>query len=366
MVYHIYWGTAGNAGLYLDEIYQGLKAEGIEQDVFVNYYYPFKYGHKVFFRLTELGHCKIPGKLRNPVRYVELVVALVRIYCSILWNKPQVVNYSLIGVFTPVVWFLKLIKKTTHSKLILTCHDVMPFANTVQTLSKQEQMRMTCFQLADYLLVHNLRSAKELDESFAVHPQRILKHRFPLMDMNKIYAASTSTNKKYDFLFMGHLRKEKGVEVLLEAWSQFHAQHPEARLCIAGNAPFGFDKSRFEGMNITFFLHFLSDEEYYELPSQARFVILPYTSGTNSGVVSTLVTIKGMRIITSDLDMFTSNPLLDSDDMFEAGNSTALCKKMEKVYGTAEEKTDITERILNYRAGFQQEVVAIYTKLLSK
>ena len=364
MIYHIYWGTAGNAGLYMDEIYKCLESAGMKQEAFVNYYYPFNYGHKVFFRFTEMGHCKKLGKLRNPIRLIELIGALTRIYFSILLHKPQIVNYSLIGVFSPVVLFLKLIKKTTKSKLIITCHDVMPFANTIQTVSKQEKMRTECFHLADHLLVHNQNSAQELQKSFGINPEKIVMHPFPIMDMNKIYTSQGYESKKYDFLFMGHLRKEKGIEVLIDAWKQFHPIHPEATLCIAGTSPFGLDTSLYTGLNITFFLHFLSDEEYFTLPHQSNYIILPYTSGTNSGVVSTLITTKGARLITSDLDMFTSNPLLNKENMFETGNSQALAKKMEQVYDTPIQNDNTTERIQNYRTRFNQEVIGVYRNFI--
>ena len=363
MIYHIYWGTAGNAGLYLDEIYQCLKSEGFAQEAFVNYYYPFDYGHKVFFRLTEMGHGKNLGKLRNPVRLIELIGALTRIYIYILWHKPQIINYSLIGVFSPVVLFLKLIKNTTKSRLVITCHDVMPFANTIQTVSKQEKMRTACFQLADILLVHNQNSANELQKSFGISPDRIVMHPFPIMDMNKIYVPKDA-NKKYDFLFMGHLRKEKGIEVLLEAWKLFHPRHPEATMCIAGTSPFGLDETLYEGLNITFMLHFLSDEEYFMLPRQSSYVILPYTSGTNSGVVSTLITSKGTRFITSDIDMFTSNPLLNKENMFESGNSKSLAEKMEQFYGSATLEDDTVERTKAYRTTFNKKVISVYRSFL--
>jgi len=362
MIYHIYWGTAGNAGLYLDEIYQTLKAEGVEQEVFVSHYYPFDYGHKTFFRLTELGHCRRLGKLRNPIRYIELLRALFCIYFSIRRNKPQVVNYSLIGVFKPVILFLKLIKKTTKCKLVLTCHDVMPFANQYQGLSKQERMRKEAFQLADYLLVHNNNSANELKNSFGIASEKILCHRFPIMDLKKIYPKDNTTQKKYDFLFLGHLRKEKGVEVLTEAWEQFHQHHPHAKLCIAGNAPFGFDTKKYEGMNIDFVLQFLSDKEYYEYAHSAKCIILPYTRGTNSGVVSTLVTLD-VAVITSDLEMFQSNPLLDKRFQFENGNPQSLLDKMEMLYEDGSEKTGGNGIVDTYREGFRKEIMDVYKSI---
>ena len=362
MIYHIYWGTAGNAGLYLDEIYQTLKSEGFEQEVFVSHYYPFNYGRKVFFKWTELGHCSKLGKLRNPIRYIELIYALFVIYIKILRRKPQIVNYSFIGVFTPVLLFLKLIKKTTKCKLILTCHDVMPFANNYQTLSKQEKMRKKAFQMADYLLTHNQNSAKELHHSFGIPTQKILRHSFPIMDMNILFHQHAATDNKCDFLFLGHLRKEKGVEVLMEAWKLFHDKHPDAQLCVAGHAPFGFDTAPYKDMNILFKLQFLSDEQYYSLASSAKCIVLPYIKGTNSGVVSTLVTL-GKCVITSDLEMFQSNPLLDKNLMFESGNHQSLFNLMEMVYENKHEKAETEDLVEKYRFSFRKEVVELYNKI---
>ena len=221
MIYHIYWGTAGNAGLYLDEIYQALRSEGFEQEVFVSHYYPFNYGHKLFFRLTELGHCKRLGKLRNAIRYAELIYALSAVYISIKRHKPKVINYSFIGVFAPVLFFLKLVKKTTKCKLILTCHDVMPFENKFQTLTKQEKMRREAFELADYLLTHNQKSSEELIKTFQVPSHKILCHKFPIMDLKKIYAEQDNSDKKeYDFLFLGHF----------DGYATLHQSLPEKRV----------------------------------------------------------------------------------------------------------------------------------------
>ncbi|MBQ9204156.1 MAG: glycosyltransferase family 4 protein [Prevotella sp.] len=362
MIYHIYWGTAGNAGLYLDEIYQTLQTAGFQQEAFVNHYYPFDYGHKVFFKWTEMGHGKKLGALRNPIRYIELLYALTVIYIHIFRHKPEIVNYSLIGVFAPVLFFLKLIKKTTRCKLILTCHDVMPFENTVQSVTKQEQMRKEGFDLADYLLVHNQNSANELKKSFHIQPEKIRCHPFPIMDMRKIYHQQSAAQKKYDFLFMGHLRKEKGIQILLEAWQLFHHNHPDATLCIAGFAPFGFDKSKYSGLNINFILQFLSDEEYFELGNTAHCVILPYTKGTNSGVVSTLITLNG-NIITSDLDMFRSNSLLSPELMFENGKPQSLQEKMELVYAHKSLSSNNERNIKDYRNIFHQEVKRLYSSL---
>ena len=98
MIYHVYWGTAGNAGLYLDEIYQTLKKSGYKQKAFESYYYPFEYGEKLFFRRTEMEHCRCRGKLRKVIQGWELLVALISILSCAWKDKPRIVNYSYVSV----------------------------------------------------------------------------------------------------------------------------------------------------------------------------------------------------------------------------------------------------------------------------
>ena len=149
----------------------------------------------------------------------------------------------------------------------------------------------------------------------------------------------------------------------VEAWKLFQPNHPKATLCIAGEAPFGFDKSVCSGLNIDIILQFLTDEQYFNLGSTAHCIILPYTKGTNSGVVSTLITLNS-NIITSDLEMFKSNTLLSKELMFESGNPHSLVEKMELIYANAVEPSgsaaESVHNVDNYRRTFRQEVLKLY------
>lgn len=363
VIYHIYWGTAGNAGLYLDEIYQTLTKAGYNQEVFVSYYYPFNYGHKIFFRYTELGHSIARGKLRLAIRLLELIGALTYVYVSILMKRPYVVNFSVIGQMFPIPQFLWMVKKTTKCKIILTCHDVIPFQVGNQSSKSQLEAQRKLLQLGDYLLVHNLNSINDLKEYFGVEPKKIIMHGFPIMDLRKLEPQHEKVEKTTDFLFVGHLRKEKGIEILLNAWVLFHKSVPDAKLVVAGNAPFGLDISKYENMNIEFYLHFLSDDEYFNYVESSRYVVLPYTKGTNSGIISTVLSL-GANVITSDISMFQNNPLVSKDDMFIAGDSQSLAKLLEYKYSI--KKTNSSRETLDgYRQRFAEELIAVYKLIFS-
>lgn len=231
MIYHIYWGTSGNAGLYLDEIYQVLKKEGISQRVFVNYYYPFGYGDKIFFKRGDVAMSKYKGIVRKLFQLQEVIFGYIFILFASRIDKPEVINYSHIGQsYFFIVWFLKLLKKFSGAKLMITCHDVNPHSDGKGEMPN----RYKIFHTADYLLVHTERSIEELNEFFDIDRSKVFIHPFPIMDLSKLTKESPNPYSKTDFLFIGHLRKDKGIEFLLDSWPEFHNICPKAKLRICG------------------------------------------------------------------------------------------------------------------------------------
>lgn len=365
MVYHIYWGTAGNAGLYLDEIYQVLHKAGYRQKAFVNYYYPFDYGEKVFYKLTELGHCKIK-RFRGPIRYLELLWAILRILINTIVDRPKVINYSIIGSFDIVSYYLKFCQKILGCKIVLTCHDVIPFASASQAMETEMNNRRKVLAIADYLLVHNEYSKSQLVDCFGVDSKKIVMHPFPVMDLSKLIKDMDCCTTKTDFLFIGHLRREKGVDVLLNAWELVHMEYPQATLRVAGNLPSieNLSLSQYEGRSdVEFILKFLSDKEYCSLIKSTRYVVLPYKNGTNSGVVSTVLSLDS-EVIASDIPMFEQNPLLNQSMLFKSEDVMSLAETMISVYVSSNERNDAKERVSHYRDSFSKEVIKVYNSIL--
>jgi glycosyltransferase involved in cell wall biosynthesis len=236
MIYHIYWGTAGNAGLYLDEIYQTLQKAGYKQKVFVSYYYPFDYGEKVFFKRTEMEHCRYKGLVRKVLQAYEFVVALFRILLQAFKDKPNIINYSYVNRGNALLLrFLKCIKSISHCKLVITCHDVIPIIAEKKAYNKEIAIKKRIFSLANYFFVHTEASKNELKSIFEIREEQVLTHLFPLMDLSKMDKEYNTEDIKYDFLFIGHMRQEKGIPLLIDAWETFHKNYPHTNLCIAGN-----------------------------------------------------------------------------------------------------------------------------------
>lgn len=362
MIYHIYWGTSGNSGLYLDEIYQVLKNAGFAQKAFVNYYYPFDYGEKIFFKRGDVAMSRYKGKIRKLFQLQETLFGYAKILIYSIQDKPMVINYSHVGQsFFFIIWFLKLIKRASRAKLMITCHDVQPHSVS----SKEMKNRSTIFHLADYLLVHNNNSEKELLENFGVSAIRIVKHPFPIMDLSKLTKEKLNIKKDTDFLFIGHLRKDKGIEFLLDAWKDFYSINKNATLKVCGQKLKGteFDEKELSKYNIEFNLSFIADDEYYRYVKSTRYVVLPYLQGTNSGIISTVLSL-GTDVLTSDIPMFKENPLVSKQNMFICGNKKSLIDKLQEV---ANRDNTIPSTLLNkYRISFADSVVEVYKGIIEK
>lgn len=367
MIYHIYWGTSGNAGLYTDEIYQSLNKAGYKQKVFVSYYYPFDYGEKVFFKRTEMEHCRYKGVARKVLQGIELIVAFLKILNSAWKDKPQIVNYSYVSSGNvAILFFLRKLKHISGCQLVFTCHDVVPFSKDEHEYNKELDIKKKIYAIADAYLVHNENSKNDLLRLFSVDNRNIYMHPFPLMDLSKLDTEPNKITTQFDYLIIGHMRREKGIDLLLETWFRFHEQYPGARLCIAGNPNYYKDyldecRNQCKNNNVVLKLGFIKDKEYVSLVKSARCVVFPYTAGTNSGVISTVVSLN-RDVITSDIGMFADNSFVPKDNMFKAGDRDSLLEKLI-AYQKGELVSDSEKRIEKYRTTFNKQVKEVYSLL---
>lgn len=361
MIYHVYWGTSGNSGLYLDEIYQTLRESGHVQRVFVNYYYPFDYGDKVFLKFGDVSNSRFKGVARKIIQLFEILNGYTKILLCALKEKPDIVNYNHVGQsYVFIYWFLLLLKRVSGCKLMITCHDVNPHC----LISGEMKNRRRIFRTADYLLVHNRNSIKELTEIFGIDKNRIVRHLFPIMDLSKLINDDDPVIKDTDFLFIGHLRRDKGAEFLLEAWKDFYALNKEATLKICGRKlqDSNFDENELSRYNVEFILRYINDDEYYHFVKSARYVILPYFQGTNSGIISTVLSL-GTSVITSDIPMFKENPLVPDINMFVSEDKDSLVNKLQEMWLAKDDSLHIDMN--KYKNDFSSGVNQVYDQILN-
>lgn len=371
-IFHIYYGTAGNSGIYTNEIFNGLNNK-YSQLLFVNHYYPFnnKEAKKVFFKYTEKhenNRWKLRSKLiRKLLRMLELFKGYFIVLKDVQKHKPKLINYNLINLPGCNLLFNLVRLISPNTKIMVTCHDVKAFSST--SLINYHKV----YKKADYLLVHNEISSKVLKNEFNIEDEKIIEHDFPLMDLgtlsvDKSYSAKSDTIIK--FLFIGSIRKEKGVSLLIDAWSKI-GDLPSVQLTIAGQISdevhLNFDRiQRFK--NVELKLDRLNDNEYYKLIKDTDFVIFPYTQIGNSGVLSTIVNMNCI-IISSDLEYFIENPYVYNELTFKSGNHEELYSLINKTINLSFEERNqylvkTREAVEQHKSAFKENIVKSYTKVL--
>jgi len=90
-----------------------------------------------------------------------------------------------------------------------------------------------------------------------------------------------------NILFFGRITPYKGIEYLIEAGKLIKQQFPEVNITIAGEGDFDKYKELIEGdSHFTIYNRFIPDNEAAALFQRASIVVLPYTDGSQSGIIS--------------------------------------------------------------------------------
>lgn len=113
-------------------------------------------------------------------------------------------------------------------------------------------------------------------------------------------APKFETGKNIHLLFFGRIEEYKGLDVLADAFEKIQKVLPNVSLTIAGNGDFSAYKDKYKRLsNVEILNKWIGDDEIYPLFSKTNTIsILPYKSGTQSGVI-TLAQKYGTPIVAS-------------------------------------------------------------------
>lgn len=376
---HVYAGTRGASGLYLDEIYQALK-NNYKQEVIVSAFYSFSYGKKWFYRYSDISSIGLNilnvNIVRKTLRFFELIITLLRILIYVKVNKVKYVNYGLTSDLTIELLFMRILKLISNSKLIITCHDIIPFgSDDPNILSKKIEKKNKFFLLADYLLIHNENSKIELKKYYNIEGDKIFMIYFPLMDLNNLNLEQTKTNlvkdkKPFTVGMFGNLRQEKGVDILLKAWNKMFDHSKNIQLIIAGYVPpnlkYGFESV--ENKSVVICDRFINDSEFKSLIESCDVVVLPYKRGTNSGIPTQIIS-TGTLVLTSDIPMFKNNSIILKDFLFRSEDYNDLSSKLLWVSSLEKDvleryKKENSKSLINYNKLFSEKIILEFDKII--
>ncbi|MBI3200157.1 MAG: glycosyltransferase family 4 protein [Myxococcales bacterium] len=349
-VLYVYHGTAGVAGAYLAGIASALASvESVDLRMATNHYFAFARGRgkrllPVFFALTEntdrnpfLRVLEL-SRLRLPLRYAELALGYLRLVPYVVRERIEVVNLSVIDDELPT-WLFALTVKALGRTLLVTAHDVV-FEGPRSSASRRRRV----FGLADRLVVHFDHVRDELQRRMGIPRESIHVHPFPWAEVETVLdserlrrheAAFRTELREYDriFLLLGVLRKEKGIETLLDAWSR--AKFPPGMRCgllIAGKGTACFDRARANRLpNVVVVDHYLTPEEFWAALATSHVVVLPYRVRWYAhSSVALMAFLAQKAVVASDIPLFRA--LVDSESglLHGAGNADDLARALER------------------------------------
>jgi len=113
------------------------------------------------------------------------------------------------------------------------------------------------------------------------------------------YDVTLLPTQKRNILFFGKIRENKGIDNLIKACKTVSQQYPDITITIAGEGDFSY-YDRIIGNDDHFIVHnrFIPDEEITTLFSEATVLVLPYTEGSQSGIISIAAQFKKPVIVT--------------------------------------------------------------------
>ncbi len=190
------------------------------------------------------------------------------------------------SVLFPVILAMMTVVKCRGKTVVLTIHNVLGHETGLwDRLATAIVLRM-----ADHLIVHSEENKRQLQQSFGIDGEKVSVIPIGVYDVYQDEELSQEEARhRLDFssserviLIFGHIRKYKGVDVLLRAFAQARQQVPNARLLIAGKnwVPWEPYQEIIDGLGlggaIVAHLDYISSSKVKEYFTAADVVVLPY------------------------------------------------------------------------------------------
>ena len=260
-----------------------------------------------FCEVTALGYARMypgfffPGDAKSSIDNTRNVMDAdnLSVRHSLTWFNPfgwiaealflrtdvfHVQHWSL--PLVPINFIMLLLMKLRRKKTIVTVHNVLPHEKSSFFVLGS---RLLC-TLADEVLVHSEKNRQQLIESYHLTGKKIHKismgattHSVELIEKKKARAELNISVDDKVVLLIGHLRKYKGIDLLIKAFRMVTEKEEKVRLVIAGTPwiEWGPYENLIEEMDIREYvdvhLGYVPANEICYYYCAADIVVLPYT-----------------------------------------------------------------------------------------
>ena len=254
---------------------------------------PRKYSpHVIFYRRTQIkayeANSAVARHFWRALRFLGHMWGMARILR--ISSGFDVVHVQ----FLPVPAFdLIVLRLLSRKKPVLyTVHDVLPHDGQNKAANRGIFERI--YGVPMVLFVHTQATAESLTTNFHVTPSRIIKIEHGslqhLRELAPIKPNGLNFDDRPSLLFLGKIRHDKGLDVLLRAMSLLRQRAVDCSLLIVGypNVPMEPYLSMVRDLGIEnmvqFRLGYIQEAEVAYLFASATLVVLPYRQADQSGV----------------------------------------------------------------------------------
>ncbi len=347
-VWHIYYGTRGTAGSYIDALLKASEKAGLKAKAFVSGRYTYQTTDCVrcFFPITDRSEKR--NKFIMLLRGFELILAYFYIAVISIFIRPTITIHLIDDL--KITYYLFLFFKKINLQVYITCHDIQ------SQYVGMTQIRKNMMSNADKLIVHNTNAKVTLINNIGEEAdKRINIYPFPFSSYDEIVNCSkiptikenllSLTPQKSFYLFLGVIRNSKGIETLLKAW-QISDAKKNSNLVIAGKwTDPSYETRQMADSDSTCIVidSYISDEEYVSLIEMSKFVVLPYLNYIHSAVLYSCG-YHGGAVINSDIKLFEESmpayPLV-----FSSGNKHELAMLLNKTLRMDDAEVDYYRKL---------------------
>lgn len=280
----LYLGRKGAGPVYSIELAKALLEKGCNLLVIVSSYADNIEDWRNFQKEYDF-ELKEVKTYRNKKDFVLNSMNLVRYYkiCNdINAFNPDFIVSTMVHPWHNIIFsFLK--KSIKRIKII---HDVIPHMGEDSLAYKL--LNYVDIHIADYWITLTNISKKELVKK-GIEESRIaiIPHANFSCYGSDLNIDADSDELHYKIAFFGRINKYKGVDILLNAFTNVKLRFPKLKLLIAGNGDCSSYQSYFDRYvnDLDLHIRWIEDDEVASLLINTDLLVIPYIEATQSGVI---------------------------------------------------------------------------------
>lgn len=232
---------------------------------------------------------------RSPFRKLCMIYEII---AQISFFSPDIVHLQgLWPYFIPILFWLRI----THRRIVITFHDVTLHQGEWSALRSLSQHIGRKY--ADGIIVHGIKLKDIMQNKYCIDKNKICSIHIGEHEVDpfKRYEDPFVRNDENSILFFGRIQEYKGLEYLIKAEPFITEQIHDAKIIIAGEGEplIKYKKMMINHDNFIVYNYRIPYKEGAKLFQKCSVVVLPYTDGSQSGVVPTAYAFKKPVIVTN-------------------------------------------------------------------